>query len=220
MAQTVYRVDPNHSRLRLAVMASMALGFLLGAVVLPLLTRGLSAGGVPVLLAIVIGIVLAAVFAALAERLLQRVWPSGRTLTVTSEAVVLRDTDGAETVVRWAAGLDVTAWAFIIATRRAWVPKGWLCVALRLRQDETTLILYAFMKPEAARELPGWRRFEELIPRRQREEAGEDVFASQEGLRLAEEERWWVGFEMLPEDFAGVAAAVAQHVPGWSERAR
>lgn len=219
MSQTVYRVDPNHSSLRLAVMASMALGFLLGAVGLPVLARGLAAGGVPVLIGIVLGIVLAAVFAAISERVLQRVWPSGRTLAVTDQAATLRERDGDEVTVEWASDVDVTAWAFVIATRRAWVPKGWLCVALRLRQGETLLIPYTFMKPEEAGKLPGWRTFEELIPRKQAEEFGEAVFAAQEGLRVAEEERWWVGIEMFPEDFAGVVATVARCVSGWPERA-
>ncbi len=220
MAQSVYHVDPNHSRLRLAVMGSMALGFVLGAVGLPLLLRGLEAGGVPVLLGIVLGILLAAVFAAISERVLQRIWPSGRTLAVTDRGVTLREKNGDEIAVEWAGEVDVTAWAFVIATRRAWVPKGWLCTALRLQQGETVVIPYAFIKPDAARDLPSWRAFEELIPRKQAEEVGEAVFAAQEGLRAAEEERWWIGVEMQGEDFAAVVAAVTRHVPGWPEGVR
>lgn len=220
MAVTVYRVDPNHSKLRLMVILSMAAGFLLGVVGVPLLFRVLDVGGFPVLLGIVVGVLLAAGLAWLSERVLRRIWPSGREIRVTGEGITLHDPAGEETTLRWADGLDVTAWGFVIATRRAWVPKGWLTVALRLGDGEDIIVPYAFMEPESARELPGWRSFVELIPRKEADNVDEELFAGQEHLRTAEEERWWLGAEMTPEDFRELAATVAERVADWPEGQR
>lgn len=220
MPQTVYHVDPNHSKLRLAVGFSLVAGFMAGFWGVRLLFTVLGVDGSPFLLGIVAGVLLAVGFSMGAERVLRGTWPSGRKLLVTDQTVTLRETSGEETTLHWPGGVDVWAWGFTITSRRAWVPKGWVCAALRLMQGEDMLTVYAFMEPDDARALPGWQAFVELIPRKEADHADPEVYASQEPLRSAEEDRWWVGAEMEPEDFTTFAATVAERAPGWPERGR
>ena len=219
MAEHSYRVDPNHSSLRLVVIISMAVALLLGLFGAPALLRGLGVQGAGLLLGAIIGIVLAALAATVSERILRGRWPSGRTLVVSDEAITLHEKTDSVTL-RWDEGINVWAWTFAIAGRRSWVPRGWLCVAMRLMHGDDAITPYAFMPPQRARELEGWNAFVELIPRKEADGLDPALLASQEHLRGAEEERWWIGAEMEPDDFAELVGVVAGRVDHWPERRR
>ncbi|HOA24730.1 MAG TPA: hypothetical protein PK801_07910 [Aggregatilineales bacterium] len=216
MPQTVYRVDPNHSNLRLAVGFSLVIGFMAGYFGVRLLFSALGIEGSPLLLGLLVGALFAVGVSLAAERVLRGRWPSGRELIVTDETVTLHEKTGEKTTLRWAEDIRVLAWGFTITSRRAWVPKGWICAALQLAKGDDMVTVYAFMKPEDARELPGWQAFVELIPRKEADRVPE-LFAEQEPLRVAEEARWWAGAEMEPDDFRAFAATVAERLPNWPE---
>lgn len=215
MAET-FRLDHNHSGVRFALLVAVGLGVAVGLLAVPPLLRALGLSpGVPMLVGVLSAVALAAGFSWLVERALRRIWPSGRTITVDDGQVHLRERSGDDAVVRWNGDVEVLSWCFVVNTRRAWVPRGWYCVALRIKQGDQLIIPYALAKPSLASELPLWEAFEELIPRKRASDFGEEVFASQEHLRDAEEQRWWVGGEMLFDDFAALVRAVYAHAPGW-----
>jgi len=70
MPQTVYRVDPNHSNLRLAVGFSLVIGFMAGYFGVRLLFGTLGVGGSPLLLGLLVGALFAVGFSLAAERAL------------------------------------------------------------------------------------------------------------------------------------------------------
>lgn len=218
MAETVYQVDPNHSGLRLAVMGSIGVGFLLGVVGGPLVFINLGLANFAVLGGIIAGVTLAASFAWLAEHNLRAVWPSGREIAVMDDAVALRHRRAEESaVIRWAEPVDVLAWKFVIMGRRAWVQRGWYVVAVRLAQGDAVIIPYAFMSPEDVSALPCAEAFVELVPRRD-QDAHPAEFEAQEPLREADAERWEMGSEMQPEDFRELMAVLVERIDGWPER--
>ncbi len=211
-----YRVDPNHSGIRLAVLLAIGLGIAAGLLGVPALLRqvGLPAG-LPLLVGIFAAATLAAGLSWITEHILRRVWPSGRTLEVSKDGVVLHERRGRDISIDWGDGLDVLSWRFRINTRRAWVPKGWYCLAFCLRRESDSITVYTFASPKAAEEVTGWHSFVELIPRRQASDVAEEVFAGQEHLRAAEEQRWWAGAELQFEDFEALTCHVKAYVPGW-----
>lgn len=217
MAETVYRVDPNHSGLRLAVMGSVGAGFLLGVIGGPLIFINLGLADFAVLAGIVAGVSLSASFAWLAEHELRAIWPSGREIVVAEDAITLRHNRAEEkSMIRWAEPVDVLAWKFVVMGRRAWVKKGWYMVSVRLAQDDAVIIPYTFMSPEDVSTLPCAEAFLELIPRRD-QDAYPARFGAQEPLREADGERWEIGAEMAPEDFRELLAALVPHVDEWTE---
>ena len=211
-----YRVDPNHSGIRLVVLLAIGLGITAGLLGVPALLRrmGLPAG-LPLLIGIVAAAVLAAGFSWITEHILRRVWPSGRTLEVGEDRVILHERRGSDISIDWGDGLGVLSWRFRITTRRAWVPRGWYCLAFCLKRESDSITVYTFASPKAAEEVTGWHSFVELIPRKQAPDVGKEVFAGQEHLRAAEEQRWWAGAEMRLEDFEALACRVKANVPDW-----
>ncbi len=213
----LYPVDRVHSGIRFVSLALVALAMVLTLLfVPPLLRQAGMGGGIPLVISFFIGVVLGGALSFLAERALPGIWPSGRAIRVSDEGMALAARGEDESAIRWDDPVDVLAWAFAIPTRRAWVPKGWYCVAFRLAQGDERVIPYTFMKADDAKELPGWESFEVLIPRKEGEKDDESgLFAGQEHLRQAEEERWWVGAEVAPEAFEALLAAARARTRGW-----
>lgn len=211
-----YPVDSNHLGVRITVLITMIGGFLAGIFAIPPLLRLLG-----ILSALNILIVVGGAFGLafglswLAEMVLRQVWPSGRSIEVSDEAIVLHEVDAENTVIRWQDGVDVWSWCFTIEDRRQWVPRGWYCCALRLAQDRIAIMPYSFFKPSDAQELVGWSAFQELISEKYANRPGNEHLASlmtdQIHLRAAEDERWRKGAEMKPVEFVALLAKVKQH---------
>jgi hypothetical protein len=115
----------------------------------------------------------------------------------------------------WTKTVNVLAWRFEVK-RRTRVPKGWHCMAIQLLQDEVEVVLYTFMPPKTAEDLPGYTNFVRLRPRKETE-SNTDLRAIAEQRRLLrlEDTRWEDGAEIAIEDFKAVLARLGQHVPGW-----
>src|SRR5690606_22063751 len=109
MPQTVYRVDPNHSNLRLAVGFSLVIGFMAGYFGVRLLFSAPGIAGSPLLLGRRVGALCAVGVSLAAERVLRGRWPSGRELIVTAETVTLHGKTGEKTTLRWAEDIRVLA---------------------------------------------------------------------------------------------------------------
>lgn len=216
MPETSYRVDHNHSGLRLTVLLSIVLGFIGGAFAAPPLVRAWAgADHTSLLVPLFGGTLVAAIMAWAVEKILKRVWPSGREIHLSADSLVLQEPRAADVELTQAKGISVQGWAFAITNRRAWVPKGWYCVALRASEGEGSITAYTFLNPDRAAGLPGWpASFIQLLSRSELEDAP-DIYESQAPLRSAEEERWWVGAEMLPAEFEALVAWLAARVPHW-----
>ncbi|NDJ51841.1 MAG: hypothetical protein GYB68_02010, partial [Chloroflexi bacterium] len=159
------------------------------------------------------------------ERLLKQVWPSGHILTLEDSQIKVKRRSGEQAEIVWNQHVNALAWHFEIRKVRTRVPRGWYCVALQLNQDDESLALYTLIKPDEAQALPLWQHFEQLISRkRPPRKAGDDgptlkEVTAQEQLWIAEKERWEVGLEMTPEDFAALLQVLAKRDLHWLSRA-
>ena len=221
MTPTTYRLDPTHMGLRVVLLV-VFFGSLIGGVILAIsllvnvahLPSPFDVLGVFLLASgIAVGISWAA------EKLLTRRWPSGRTLSVTGEELLLTERDGTSIRIGWDQRVNVMTWHFKIRRGRAWVPRGWYCVSCQLKQDEVVIVPYTFVKPHIAQSWSGWNAFPELLPRKKTDKSKQDHLLSEVGgqaqLRYAEQDRWHFGVEMKPDDFAQLLAAVRERVPDW-----
>jgi hypothetical protein len=222
MPEAEYRVDATHLGVRTVVVVVMMIGVLLGLLVMPVVERSLGLKDVAAvcsrwIVALALGIGLASG----AERLLQRIWPSGRSLHVDQRGITLRQSQADDVVIEWGRPINVLAWRFTVRGGRVLVPRGWNCLACRLTQGEAAMTLYTFMPPERARLLDMWPAFDEVAASRRRILAGrepqplsgESPHVAQ--LRMAERQRWQDGAELGPPDFQAVADDVAARVEGW-----
>jgi hypothetical protein len=222
MSESEYRVDATHRGVRLVVVVVMMIGVLLGLLIMPTVERSLGLKDVAAaclrgIVALALGIGLASG----AERLLQRVWPSGRSLHVDQHKIMLRQRQAADVVVEWDEPIQALAWHFKVGTRRALVPRGWHCLACRLAQGDAAITLYTFMPLHQATSLDIWPAFDELAAPRRRILAGRELqhplsespYMAQ--LHMAERERWQDGAELQPPDFQEVVENIATRVEGW-----
>jgi len=220
MSRTIYRVDSNHLGVRLSVLLALVAGFAGGVVGTPALLRLVGLQGPFVALLTVAG-ALGAAFGAswLAEAVLPHIWPSGRRLEVEGDRLILRGPRGEHVELDLSRPLDVWSWCFVISDRRAWVSRGWYCVALRLAQDGRVILPYTFASPSAAEKLPAWDAFEELISERAFARPGQEhlvqFYNQQEHLRAAEGERWRNGAEVRLQDFAELVRLLASRLDNW-----
>ncbi|MBN1679804.1 MAG: hypothetical protein JW966_05900 [Anaerolineae bacterium] len=153
------------------------------------------------------------------ERLLKSRIPIRRFVTLNDAALTLTDarhTPPATIHINWDQTINVKAWRFVIR-RRTRIPKGWLCLALQLLQDERDMIIYAFMSAEDAEVIPGYHNFIRLRPRKETT-SNTDLNAAAEQRRLLklENARWEDGAEVAPDDFKAILSSIKRHVPGWA----
>ncbi len=155
----------------------------------------------------------------LIERLLKWLLPSRRHAALTADALVVTDArhDPPEQLhINWHGTLTARAWRFEVQRRGARIPRGWLCLALQLLQDEEDIILYTFMPQKEAEAVPGYAHFVRLRPR---QETGSntdlDAVAEQRRLLKLEDARWKDGAEVDRDDFHAILDTLARVIPGW-----
>lgn len=152
------------------------------------------------------------------ERLLKRHAPSRRSATLTEQALIVNDRRHSRqhvTRIDWERTVNVKAWRFVVR-RRSRIPKGWYCMAVLLLQDEDDVILYTFMSPEEAEQVPGSGGFTRLRPRKETLfDTSLSAAAEQRRLLVLEDRRWQDGAEISADDFRAVLALVRRFVPGW-----
>lgn len=221
--ETVFSLDRNHGGIRLVVLLVMfATGVLALSFLMPAVVALLGLGGLADVCTTVAGALVFGVGASwLVERLLLRIWPSGRWLVINDDHVELRRRSEGPIAITWDDRVNVMGWYFVVTRGRTWVPKGWYCVACRLHQDDQIITPYAFMKPDDAEQLPQWRAFEHLVSRKHAPKRGEEHLlkkvTEQGQLRAAERDRWEDGVEMTADDFVKFVGLVDALVPDWRE---
>lgn len=172
-------------------------------------------------IALVVGLIGALLIGAIADRLLKRYWPSGRTLAWDGKALRLRNTRGipSEVVVTLDRRVNIVTWHFVVQRSSPRAQRGWHMLAYQILQDDSQIILYTFMTPKAFAALPGADRFVELKAnpvvrpgRRNTNVQALRVSSEQKRLDTVEAARLEVGAELRPADFAVVLNAVPPHL--------
>jgi hypothetical protein len=220
----VLNADTEHSGLRLAVLASFFVSFVLVFLILAAILRSFSGTLISdfyFALSCAGGVILAIGAAGLAEYIAKRRWSSGRSLTLNDGGLVAIveppeklqfSWDGHNSVVRWYTRLR----GYRRGGRERRVSADWLCVACQLQQDESRVIVFAYMPEDQAQSLMEDKRFQELRPgdfyktnlfRRwftppSRPDIPTKVLVGKKGhFWLAERRRWNEGLELDIEDF-------------------
>jgi hypothetical protein len=212
-------VDAEHFGVRfllpvLIVILTLVSYFIFVAVFGAILPEGAN----PACAALPLGIVMLFGGGFVLERVLKRLFPSRRYAILSDDALMVHDerhNPPESTRVEWTKNVNVLAWRFDVK-RRTRVPKGWYCMALRLLQDETEMILYTFMPPEEAEAVRGYRCFVRLRPRKETESNTDlRAVADQRRLLKLESARWYNGAELGSDDFHAVLSVLEQYVPDW-----
>lgn len=196
-------VDAEHLGIRVFV-PLMAIAVLL--IVLfagPSLLESLNLYSSTVSLLLIPGAIAAAVATAYgSDRLLKRIWPSGRVLMLDERHLVLKDRRLPTTVIRLDARVNLLTWRFVVA-RRGRVPKGHLCLSIQVLQDDQEITVYTFCDPKKTNAVEELDAFTLLASRKMMndERLSLRVAGEQRRLLQAEDTRWHHGAELLPEDF-------------------
>ncbi len=219
MTERRIAVDTEHFAVRFLVpVLTIGLTLLAHLILLSVLSRALDGSLSPECIVLPVDLIVLVTVGYGSERLLKRLAPSRRHALLDDGGVALVDErhKPAETRhIQWAQNFSVQAWRFTVK-RRTRVPKGWLCLAAQLLQDETDIIFYTFMSPEDAEKMAGYQNFTRLRPRKETQ-SNTDLSAAAQQRRLLklEDERWNNGAEIKPDDFRAVVHGLSDHAPGW-----
>ena len=226
-APVILHADPEHGRLRLAIIFLLIAAVLLLFYFLNILWLAFVPPDFPdvsFFTTCVSSIVLGLVVVWAAERGLKKVWHSGRSVTL--EKTALKVQDGKDTVyeLAWDGHMNTLYWYFTLegykrGGRERRVPNRWLCLATQVQEGEHRVILYTYISPKEAESMiddAARFPFKEIHPAtvyetttRARFSAPErpekipsEVLRGKEGKYwLAEQRRWSEGFELTSTDF-------------------
>lgn len=206
-------VDVEHLGVRLGVPLAAAAALLLAFWGGPRLldALGLTSSQVGLcLFPLAIGAAVAAAF--LSDRLIKRFWPSTRVLLLDDRHLILEDHGRPEAVIDWNGRVNMLSWRFKVK-RRGRVPKGHLCLAVQLVQDDAHLTVYTFVSPKESGSVEDFDAFTPLAPRRtlKDERLSLRVAGQQRRLLQAEDERWEHGAELASGDFLILWEAIRRH---------
>ena len=206
--QRTYPIDVEHLGIRIVVPLLAFVALLLGWWAIPLVMEavGLQSTLLSFLqLPLIIGAAIGGAY--VADRLLKGRWLSGRELRLDDDCLIMREKDGSEKTIVWGERVNALAWRFTVA-RRGRVPKGHICLALQLIQDEQEVTFYGFVSPKQVEILPNVEAFIPLSARRtlKDERLNLRIAGQQRRLLQAEDERWQHGGELTADAFSDLWA--------------
>jgi hypothetical protein len=217
-----FQVDSEHIGIRI-VMPLLIFG---GCIISFVLTRGLlDALSIDELLkaVIIITVVTLSVLgiAWLSDKYLKRIWPSGREVILEDNRLRMVKKENVNASLRLDEPINFLLWYFTVR-KKAYIPKGWHCLAVRMLQDDETAIVYAFFPPDEAEDWPFFGLFTELLPKGDKEdekraESHRLLLGEKSRYRVAERERWENGAEMKREDFCEFVADLSENAVGWPQ---
>ncbi len=219
----VIRVDVEHGPIRLLLPLLAIIGFVAGYFLATWLISALNVDTAGGCIAFLAGLGLAGFVTLTGNRLLGRLFPAGRTLRLSPEALEFRDRRNTGSIrIDWNQRINVLAWRFTVPRTTVRAQKGWYMLGVQVLQDEAVLSLYTFMSPKAAAALPHADMFKPLLARAaiQKGDVSLRELAEQRRLLQAEDERWQHGAEIQPEDFALLINTVADHLDEQIRRER
>ena len=233
--QRVLHADREHSGIQFAVpltilAACVGAFFLVDLVLLEPLSDGGDLGGYRPLARFVLAVVFGLAIGGLAESLLKRTWPSGRQLRLDASGLTAVEKGKSAQRIQWGKRVNTLLWQYPMrghsrGGRERRVPASHSLYACRLLQDEVAIIAYCFLAPRQQRELLEPAHFVTLdMP--QLKESGmlkrlspperpvipPALLTGKHGqLWAAEKERWQVGFELDPADYAVLVGELTYH---------
>jgi hypothetical protein len=230
--ETILHADKEHRGIEIAVpLIILAAGVLVYLVVDGLLLKPLlgdtGVGSFRPLLRLVLAVVLGALVGAGSEVLLKRRWHSGRLLRLGADELTAVSKEQADKTILWDKRVNVLCWRYSLhgfprGGRERRVPAGHSLLACRLLQDDTSLIVHAYLSPNQARQVPHYERFTSLnmvslynggllkrIGRPERPSLTADHLSGQQGqVWVAEKKRWADGLELEADDFVTFVRAL------------
>jgi hypothetical protein len=156
---------------------------------------------------------------------LKRIWPSGRSITITDYGLKAANRVQNDMQLKWGEDLQVIAWTFSLGGyprggRERRIQASWHCLAIQLQQNERYLVAYAYFAPKKAEHILGNTAvstpFNQLDPKDvyktsvrsryfsapTRPDIPAKVLAGKNGRYwLAEKRRWKEGYELSMQDF-------------------
>ncbi len=231
----VLKADIEHSGVRILILASFLIGFMVVFLVLSAIFRSFTGSLVSEFyfaLSCIVAIPLAIGAAGLSEYLAKRRWPSGRSVELNDEGILATISKDATYRFHWDGHISAVKWYFWLkgyrrGGRERRVPSGWLCVAYQMQQDENRFIVFSYMSEKLASNILDDNRFLELKPADyyrssvikkifsppSRPDIPTKVLAGKQGhYWLAERRRWTDGMELEVEDFQVFLNVVNQKV--------
>lgn len=223
----VLYADQEHSGLRTAVfvllfitlvlvyLAIRALIVALNPEGLPDFTFAMACGGA---FPIALGIVW------LAEKVMKKYWPSGRSVTLTNDGMMVQAESGKPKRISLASEPTALFWTFSLkgwqrGGRERRVPRNWVCLAAQIQASKNRAIVYSYLPKNKAQKWldlkEGQVKFYEIFPKEvydnsissrlkgpSRPEIPAAVLTGKSGSYwLAERHRWQEGFELPPKEF-------------------
>lgn len=163
---TVLYADQEHGGIRLVVLITLFITYILGFLLVFWLIRSFAPPTIAdfaVFISCVGAVPLAVLAIWITERSLKGVWHSGLSLTVNQTGVFVEDTrDGGQAltpeappVINWSLPFAQLNWYFRLSGyprggRERRVPDKWFCICTELQQDENRLNVFSFMPPDQA----------------------------------------------------------------------
>jgi len=225
-----FPVDVEHVGIRVAIPVVIIVGgillyLLISKLIVPALTMDrVETDDVNDFLSIVLAAIGALGIGALGDRVLKRIWPSGRTLTLTEQALSLKNKNEAEITLDLGAAnqpLSATNWRFKVRRSSPRAQSGWYMMAVQVKQPDsphnTPITFYSFLPPKQANDLPLISLFSELLPRAELEKKNQSlrVISEQRRMESVENDRLVDGAELRPKDFIMVIEALTEHITSW-----
>ena len=209
-SKRVYKVDAEHGRLRLVVVAV----FVVTGFVSYFIINAVAPGTGLNLIAILGSFAIAYGITAMLEQALKRRWPSGRSVEVDTSGVRLMQNGAARQTIAAGEPANTLLWRFQ-TKRRSRVPKGWYLLACALEQGDASVSVYTLMSPDQFKQVEQNERFKALKaktdPTASATRGRDDLLLAGEQRRLlqAENQRWQTGAEMTVDDFNAYLASVS-----------
>lgn len=233
--QTILYADREHRGIQFAIpliilAACAGVFFLADPLILQPFWGGDDFGGYRALLRLVLSLVLGLAIGGLVESLLWRVWRSGRQLCVDASCLVAVDRNKSQQAIHWDKRVNLLLWQYALrgyarGGRERRVPTSHSLYACRLLQDEDVIIAFSYLSPKQQRDLIEPSQFVELdmeLLKRpgtskrpnplERPRIPPTLLTGKHGqLWTAEKERWQVGLELDPSDYAVLMGEMARH---------
>ncbi len=214
-------LDVEHSGVRLALLSSLIGGGILSYLILTAILNLIFPDGSGGCIAVAGAVLGAAMVGMVTDRVLKRVWPSGRSLQLDDARLRLQDkrkNKNLEITIDWGQRINGLAWRFTVKRGSVRTPKGWIMMGCQLTQDEDQVTLYTFM-PSKEADTNTFVGFVQLISRRVLEQGDTPLREVNQMKRLlrAEQDRWIDGAELRKEDFVLLVETLTEKVPDWSK---
>jgi hypothetical protein len=233
--QTILHADREHSGIQfimpLIIFAAWVGAYLLiDRLVLEPLSNGGNLGGYRPFVRIVLSVVLGLAIGGLVESVLKRTWSSGRQLRLDADGLTIADKGKDSQKIQWGHRINVLLWQYPVrghsrGGRERRVPASHSLYACRLVQDEAVAIAHSYLSPRQQRDLVEPALFVELEISQIKESGVLKRFSPPERVTIppalltgkhgqlwaAEKERWQVGFELDPADYAILIGELMHH---------